>query len=253
MTSTCSSLTEGSTAAMNEHRSCRNCGADIAPHSLEWNGKLFQFPAAVYCAKDECVIAAEAIRAKEEGSKPRPSPTDGCPELFKDTDPNRLPKALADIATSWNPARVRKSLLIHGATRKGKTRCLWYIRNRLKADGMGVKVLTMFELEAEMVGAWGKEKWDQVMKGLIDVDVLGLDDLGKEKMTERMASVLFALIDQRSQNMKPTIITTNHTGMTLAERFHDKELGSALLARLKDRDLFTTVGVAPGNDTLELL
>jgi len=238
---------------MNEHRACRNCGADIPPHSLEWNGKLFQFPAAVYCCKDECVIAAEAIRAKEEGSKPRPSATDGCPELFKDTDPNRLPKALADIATSWNPGRVRKSLLIHGATRKGKTRCLWYIRNRLKAEGMGVKVLTMFELEAEMVGAWGKEKWDQVMKGLIDVDVLGLDDLGKEKMTERMASVLFALIDQRSQNMKPTIITTNHTGMTLAERFHDKELGSALLARLKDRDLFTTVGVAPGNDTLELL
>jgi len=238
---------------MNDHRLCRNCGADIAPHSLEWNGKLFHFPAAEYCKKDECVIAAEAIRAKEEGTKPRPSVLDGCPELFKDTDPARLPKALGDLATSWNPGKIKKSLLIHGATRKGKTRCLWHIRNRLKGEGYGVKVLTMFELEAEMVGAWGKEKWDQVMKGLIDVDILGLDDLGKEKMTERMASVLFALIDQRAQHMKPTIITTNHTGMTLAERFHDKELGAALLARLKDKDLFTTVGVAPGNDTLELL
>jgi hypothetical protein len=41
--------------------------------------------------------------------------------------------------------------------------------------------------------------------------------------------------------------------VSLAERFHDKEVGNALLARLKDKDLFNVVGVAPGNDTPEML
>jgi DNA replication protein DnaC len=79
------------------------------------------------------------------------------------------------------------------------------------------------------------------MLKMTSVPVLFLDDLGKEKMTDRMASVLFALIDQRTQKKLPTIITTNLTGDTLLERFHDKEIGAAFVARLKDPDLFNRV------------
>jgi len=67
--------------------------------------------------------------------------------------------------------------------------------------------------------------------------------LGKEKMTDRMASVLFALIDQRTQNKRSTIITTNLTGDQLLERFHDKETGNAFVARLKDDNLFERAGI----------
>jgi DNA replication protein DnaC len=76
---------------------------------------------------------------------------------------------------------------------------------------------------------------------MTNVPLLFLDDMGKEKMTDRMASCLFALIDQRTMHKRPTIITTNLTGDTLMERFHDKETGAAFVARLKDSDLFERV------------
>jgi DNA replication protein DnaC len=219
---------------------------------MEVAGRVIHLSPAKYCSKDACVAIAEAERAKEFHVH-MPSNTDGCPELFKDTDPKRLPPVLAALATTWHPETQKKSLLIHGVTRKGKTRCMWFIRNRLKGLGISMKVMTMFELEADMAAAWGKERWDQAMKALIEAEVLGLDDLGKEKMTERMASVLFAIIDQRAQHKRATVITTNHTGASLAERFHDKEVGNALLARIKDKDLFSVVGVAPGAETPEML
>lgn len=232
---------------------CVNCGASIQPLTLELAGSVIHMPPAEYCKADACVLAAEAIRAKEEGIKPSPSNTDGCPELFKDTDPHRLPEVLRNVAIHWDPAKTKRSLLIHGATRKGKTRCLWYVRNRLKGMKRYVRVLTMFELEAELVSAWGKDRWDRTMRELVECDVLGLDDLGKEKMTERMASVLFALIDQRTQACRPTIITTNHTSQSLHDRFPDKEIAAAFVARLKDRDLFASVAVAPGAETPEMI
>jgi hypothetical protein len=164
------------------------------------------------------------------------------PPLFRDTDLNLLPAELASVARTWEPDGM--GLLIHGSTRKGKTRTAWYIANRLwEADSFRNKYLflTMFELEARLVAAWGKESWDRAMYKMTDVPLLFLDDMGKEKMTDRMASCLFALIDQRSVHRRPTIITTNLTGDTLLERFHDKELGAAFVARLKDDVLFKRV------------
>lgn len=164
------------------------------------------------------------------------------PILFRDTDLDLLPSELAAVAISWRPEG--KGLLIHGATRKGKTRTAWYMANRLwNEDSFANKYLflTMFELEARLVSSWGKEAWDRAMYKMTDVPLLFLDDLGKEKMTERMASCLFALIDQRSVHRRPTIITTNLTGETLLDRFHDKELGAAFVARLKESTLFDRV------------
>lgn len=236
-----------------EAKPCVNCGSMIEPKYLEIAGNVIRLAPAEFCKDDACVLAAEAVRAKEEGIKPSPSNTDGCPELFKNTEPAKLPEVLRNVALHWDPAITKKSLIIHGATRKGKTRCMWYVRNRLKGMKRFVRVLTMFELEAELVSAWGKDRWDRVMRELVECDVLGLDDLGKEKMTDRMASVLFALIDQRTQACRPTIITTNHTGQSLLDRFPDKEIGAAFVARLKDRDLFASVAVAPGAETPEMI
>ena len=78
---------------------------------------------------------------------------------------------------------------------------------------------------------------------MVNVPLLYLDDLGKEKMTDRMASVMFALIDQRTQFKRSTIITTNLTGDQLLERFHDKEIGNAFVARLRDDNLFNRANV----------
>ena len=175
------------------------------------------------------------------GMPKKPKPETPMPELFADTDPKRLGE-LGMVATNYLPCG--KGLLIHGSTRKGKTRTAWFIANRLwNEDNYKYKYLflTMFELEARIAASWGNSTWDKTMLHMTNVPLLFLDDMGKEKMTDRMASCLFALIDQRTMHKRPTIITTNLTGETLLERFHDKETGAAFVARLKDSDLFERV------------
>lgn len=77
------------------------------------------------------------------------------------------------------------------------------------------------------------------------MNFLILDDFGKERLTSRMASDLFAVIDERSTARRPTIISTNFNGSALLERFEnrDKETGIALIRRLKDYYKIVGIGV----------
>jgi hypothetical protein len=188
-----------------------------------------------------CMVAWDKM-VLSHGMPKAPKPETPMPALFDDTDPERIGAPLSQYALGWTPSG--KGLLIHGSTRKGKTRTAWYIANRLwNSNNFKNKYLflTMFELEARIASSWGNSSWDKTMFQMTNVPLLFLDDLGKEKMTDRMASCLFALIDQRTMHQRPTIITTNLTGDTLLERFHDKETGTAFVARLKDPDLFDRV------------
>jgi len=62
------------------------------------------------------------------------------------------------------------------------------------------------------------------MEGLSRKSLLLLDDLDKVKLTERVESELFSLLDARMMRLVPTIITTNYMGRELAARFVDKVL-----------------------------
>lgn len=217
---------------------CRDCGE---PSRIREYGEDSVPIFDVFCEPCFKAWAKDAQMRYERFLPKPPKPETPMPDLFADTDPMRMGE-LGMIAMHWLP--TGKGLLIHGTTRKGKTRTAWYIANRLWNEDKFVNkylFLTMFELEARLVASWGKESWDKTMLHMTHIPFLFLDDLGKEKMTDRMASCLFALVDQRTMHKRPTIITTNLTGDTLLERFHDKETGTAFLARLKDNDLFDRV------------
>jgi DNA replication protein DnaC len=209
-------------------------------------GNSFTFVAPDICSDVLCLAKGErdALAAERREYIAKNPPEVPMPVLFEGTDPERLAPELKDLCHNWVP--TGKGLLVHGTTRKGKTRTAWYIADRLfKANPKANRFLflTMFELEARLVASWGTSTWDKTMHHMVNVPLLFLDDLGKERMTERMASCLFALIDQRTMHQRSTIITTNLTGDTLLERFHDKETGAAFVARLKDSDLFERLGV----------
>jgi DNA replication protein DnaC len=61
-----------------------------------------------------------------------------------------------------------------------------------------------------------------------------LDDLGKEKLTDKVASGIFKIIDHRTSHGLTTIITSNFTPTALADRFADETLGGAIRGRLID-------------------
>jgi DNA replication protein DnaC len=163
------------------------------------------------------------------------------PEIFRDTDVTRLHPNIQK-ALDWKPQGDVSGLLLHGTTGIGKTRGIWAILCRLWAEEalkdkqLNFQFLTMRKLETTIESGFKDQKHGTAIDQLINLPILILDDFGKERLTQRMASDLFAIIDERSTARKATIISTNFNGSTLLERFdaRDKETGTALIRRLKD-------------------
>lgn len=163
------------------------------------------------------------------------------PEIFRDTDVTRLHPNIQK-ALDWKPQGDVSGLLLHGTTGIGKTRGIWAILCRLWAEEalkdkqLNFQFLTMRKLETTIESGFKDQKHGTALDQLINLPLLILDDFGKERLTQRMASDLFAIIDERSTARRATIISTNFNGSTLLERFdpRDKETGVALIRRLKD-------------------
>mgnify|MGYP006267242385 CR=1 FL=1 len=164
------------------------------------------------------------------------------PEIFRDTDISRLHPKVQNIL-NWKPEGDISGLLLHGTTGLGKTRGIWEITRKMWCDEVKLnnkqieyKFLTMRKLEGMIEVSFEERNHNKLINDLINIKLLVLDDLGKEKLTTRMAIDLFCIIDERSSNRRTTIISTNFNSNALLERFDKKdiELGVALIRRLKD-------------------
>jgi len=179
-------------------------------------------------------------RIKQDGLQDPQFPP-SMPSVFVDTDINRLHQKIKD-ALEWTPVEDKTGLLLHGTTGVGKTRGIWEIVRRLwvaeanKDRQLNYSFLTMRKLEGMIEQSFDTRTHSKMIDELIETKLLILDDFGKERLTQRMASDLFSIIDERSTARRATIISTNFNGQTLLERFdsRDKETGVAMIRRFKD-------------------
>lgn len=136
---------------------------------------------------------------------------------------------------AWKPIDGKCGVILHGQTGIGKSRACWWLFNRLWLDNhTSSKFLQMRKFEGEIEKGFDEKKHSAVLDSLISCRVLVLDDLGKERLTQRLETDLFAIMDERTSNLLSTIITTNYTGDGLIERFNNKETGVAFVRRLRD-------------------
>ena len=171
------------------------------------------------------------------------------PTLFRDTDVERLHPSVQK-ALDWKPEGDVSGLLLHGTTGIGKTRAIWEIIRRQWVESakrdrqLPYQFLTMRKIEGMIEKGFDDRQHAKMLEGLIELPFLIIDDFGKERLTQRMASDLFAIIDERSTARKPTIISTNYNGTSLLERFdsRDVETGKAMIRRLKDYYLMAGMG-----------
>jgi len=189
---------------------------------------------------NKCRKCVDWNYAKSQGMSEPTFPT-AMPQVFHDTKIELLhPKVQS--ALNWKPDGDKSGLIFHGTTGLGKTRGIWEIVRKMwlaeiqKDKILQYNFLTMRKLEAKISSSFANQTHEKEIDGLINVELLVLDDLGKERLTSRMATDLFAIIDERSIARRPTIISTNFTGSTLIDRFDakDKETGVAMIRRLKD-------------------
>jgi DNA replication protein DnaC len=163
------------------------------------------------------------------------------PAAFYDTIEAKLAVQMQEAVKNYKPDQ---SYLLHGITGTGKTRTAWLMFNRgwNNAYPKNCEFLTMRKLEQKIEEGFEKRSHGEVIDRLVNCAVLALDDLGKERLTARMESDLFAIIDERTSNNRPTIITTNYNGNGLLDRFNNSETGAAIIRRIKD--YFTIYGAS---------
>lgn len=138
--------------------------------------------------------------------------------------------------------RGSDSLYIHGPVGVGKT----YICNAISSEvikrGYNVVYMTalslMQQLRLYLYSSFETEQeHEEKYNLLIDSDLLVIDDLGTENITENSISNLFNLINSRIIKSKPIIISTN-VPIKEVPRFYDERISS----RLKDFKEYELLG-----------
>lgn len=185
--------------------------------------------------KEDRVKDAQDKRSRDMGKAV--ADTDAAfPEVIRETEVARLDDRLRQVVESYDPSR-RESWLLFGATRVGKTRTAYCLARQFAQQiGKPAHFQTMRKLEATIDQSFRDKRHGEVLQRIIDLPFLVIDDFGKERLTERLAVDIFAIIDERTSERRPTVITTNLTGDALEAKFAaiEPNLAAALVARLRE-------------------
>ena len=115
----------------------------------------------------------------------------------------------------------KKGLILVGNNGVGKTHLACSIANECIKNGIPVTYGTLINLLAEIRDSYNANNnisEIEIIKLYEKVELLIIDDLGKEKPSEWGLEKLFTIINNRYENNLPVIITTNYNQNSLIER-----------------------------------
>ena len=139
-----------------------------------------------------------------------------------------------------------KGLLLQGGVGRGKTHNACAALEHLARKGTTARFATFDDLLRECRATYqNRDTEDAVIARHANVGVLCIDDMGKERVTEWSLPIIFAIINKRSMNAKPTIVTTQYTGQQLVQRMtvgDDSETARAVISRFMEYDKATIEG-----------
>ena len=131
-------------------------------------------------------------------------------------------------------------LMLTGTMGTGKTHLAAAITISLINKGTPVIMNTMINLLNKIKGAYGgelKETENELINLYSTVDLLIIDDLGKERTNEWTLEKLYTIINARYENLLPVVITTNFDIERLISRLslkNNTETAEAIVSRLNE-------------------
>lgn len=182
------------------------------------------------------------IRAELDMQKARESARDDvrrggtwkrvCPEEFQKTERGRIPNPIRfDRVMQWKFGS--RGMVLHGPTGRGKSRCAWELMRREHMQGRSWDVLDSrfaYSYSAQFSKPSDCAKW---IKARIELDILLLDDVFKTKLTDSVEQAVFAIVNHRTEEGRPVILTTQDVGETLEQRM-SPDRGPALVRRIRE-------------------
>lgn len=162
---------------------------------------------------------------------------------FKCDTPGR--KKCYDIAKEYADnfpihREIGDGLYIEGPNGTGKTHLAAAIALQLIEQGIPVICKTSSDLLMDIRRSYDDSSMNEVQ--ILDiykrVDLLIIDDLGKEQCSDWSMSTLYSILNDRYEDMKPTIVTTNYSTDALAVALTPKGFDgtkiTAIISRLRE-------------------
>lgn len=129
-------------------------------------------------------------------------------------------------------------IVFSGTCGSGKTHIACSIGIELLNKGIPVIYGTAITLLGKIKDTYSSNgKESDLLDLYSNVELLIIDDLGKENPSEWVVEKLYYIINQRYENLKPTIITSNFDLSSLADRLtvkNNKSTAEAIISRLSE-------------------
>jgi DNA replication protein DnaC len=111
--------------------------------------------------------------------------------------------------------------LFWGEPGNGKSHLATAVANELTAKGKRVVFISMPDLLEKIKATFNRNSTEseaEIMRGLQMCDLLVIDDIGAEKVSDWVQEVIFRIVDGRYKKVKPILVTSNLEPKELAER-----------------------------------
>lgn len=144
-------------------------------------------------------------------------------------------------------ASIGEGLYIEGTNGTGKTHLAAAIALQLIHEGVPVICKTSSDLLTDIKRSFDDDSLNeaQILDVYKQVDLLVIDDLGKEQCSDWSMSVLYSILNDRYEDMKPVIVTTNYNADQLAAALTPKGFDNskivAIISRLKETSRVLTM------------
>ncbi len=141
-------------------------------------------------------------------------------------------------------------LYIEGTNGTGKTHLAAAIALQLIGEGIPVICKTSSDLLLDIKKSFNDSgaQEHEVLAVYKKVDLLIIDDLGKEQCSDWSMSTLYSILNDRYEDMKPTIVTTNYNADALANALTPKGFDNtkivAIISRLREVSTVMTMAWA---------
>ena len=162
-----------------------------------------------------------------------------CPREFRTRDEGGFSNLarMDDEAPNWRKVLDwrygNRGLLIRGDTGHCKTRAIWRVLHKLFLERKSIVALTAARFDRQCRDAGGNFTLSAWFDRLASVDALFVDDLGKGAWTQATEAQFFDLVDTRTREGLPLLVTSNDNGATLADRLSEGR-AEPLIRRLRD-------------------
>jgi DNA replication protein DnaC len=216
---------------------CTTCGTEFEQTLYRLKGRTWSSDVCPGCEQKQRDAEREQEELQLECQRQDKILEERIPPLYRQTDRGRMDPKLLKAVDGFD-LNGGQGLFISGDFGKQKTRGCALLLERYCRAGYSIRMIQSTVLAKRVVEQFSddrqiRERAQKTLELCRGVDALLIDDLGKERATERFETELFSLIEFRTSNLLPTLFTTNLKFADLLEKF-SSDNGGGIVRRIAE-------------------